>query len=256
VACLLLVLAANACGHEPTTGRWRACAPPPATEMVTVPAGPFTFGDNQGAVDAKPAREVTLASFSIDKYAVTAAEYACCLGARACDERDVRTSPGEGCTLGAAGKGAHPINCVTYGGARSYCEWVGRRLPTEQQWEKTARGASARTFPWGEQPPHGRANCLPGVCGENHPVTAPVAAFGNSASPHGAVQLAGNVWQWVDAWYRGNHDGEASVPVAPRTWRVLRGGSWREHDDALRTTSRHYLKPGSALHNVGFRCAR
>lgn len=223
---------------------------------MTVAAGPFLFGSAAAGIDAVPERNVELETFAIDRYAVTAGDFACCLAAGECDERTMRAEASDGCTLGVAGKADHPVNCVTFSAAERYCGWLGRRLPTEQEWEKAARGADGRVFPWGNEPAAGRANCDDGVCGDAHRITAPVTAFAAHASPYGAVQMAGNVWQWVDSWYAGDHDGKAAIAVPAQTFRVVRGGSWREHDDALRASSRHYLQPGSTLHNVGFRCAR
>jgi formylglycine-generating enzyme required for sulfatase activity len=223
---------------------------PAEPDMVTVPAGKFFFGCN-ASVDAecyndeKPGRWLTLREFQIDKTEVTVSAYRACVEAGACQE------PGSGgpCNWGEPGREDHPINCVSWHQAGAYCAWAGKRLPTEREWEKAARGADGRIYPWGNE----RASCERAVmndgsgagCGQGN-LTWPVGSKPSGASPYGALDMAGNVWEWTSSWSRSQQPARA----------VVRGGPWRGNPRYLRTSNRGGGNPALGYEGSGLRCAR
>jgi len=225
-------------------------------ELVYVPAGEFLMGstdaDAMAQSDEKPQHTVYLDAFWIDKTEVTAAQYRRCVEAGVCSA--LRT--GSPCTFSADDKSDHPINCVGWSQAVAYCGWAGRRLPSEAEWERAARGADGRIFPWGDQAPDATlANFA-----RNVGSTTVVGSFPAGASPYGALDMAGNVREWVADWYdattyttspRENPQGPASG-----SFRVLRGGSWVDAANGVRAAYRNRGTPGNRLDYVGFRCAR
>jgi formylglycine-generating enzyme required for sulfatase activity len=227
--------------------------------MALVPAGEFTRGSNDGDDDEKPVRKVYVSAFWIDVYEVTVEEYAACVRAGACK------APGtSGGLCGGeynnwsgngprSGRGRHPVNCVDWNQASAYCGWKGKRLPTEAQWEKAARGVDGRKYPWG----NAAANCKVAVmegCGEDR--ILPVGSKPDGVSPYGAHDMAANVWEWVHDWYGPYDSSAARDPEGPKSGsdRVVRGGSWLSHGDNLRAANRDSDAPGDAVANLGFRC--
>jgi len=164
--------------------------------MVYVPAGEFEMGSADGSNDEKPEHRVYLDAFWIDKTEVTNAQYQRCVMAGACKESWYAND------ANSAGD-AQPVVGVEHYMAEAYCEWVGARLPTEAEWEKAARGTDGRSYPWGNE----EATCEYAVmkdgsgngCGEDK--TWPVGNKPLGASPYGALDMAGNVWEWVADWY-------------------------------------------------------
>ena len=184
--------------------------------MVQVPGG--TFGTD----------------FSIDRTEVTVAAYAACVRSGKC------TQPGTGdnCNWGKESRASHPINCVDWKQATAYCAAAGKRLPTEQEWEHAASGTDGRTYPWGNQEPSNQA------CWNRSDGTCPVGAFPAGASPYGALDMAGNVWEWTSSNYDANT-------------RFIRGGGWGDVDASnLRAAYRLGGVPAVRISGVGFRCAR
>jgi formylglycine-generating enzyme required for sulfatase activity len=244
--------------------------------MVTVPAGKFTMGTDRGGKSEGPAHEVTLTKgFFLDSTEVTVAAYRQCVSAGKCVSSaihdDARAAPdaedvekfASSCNERHPERGNHPINCVDQRQARAYCAFVGKRLPTEAEWEYAARGTDARTFPWGEEKPgcthaavSGCAKPTPGLAG-----TKPVGAFPDGKSPFGAFDMSGNVFEWVeDGWstkpyVRSDGAVDPLVRGGPEAG-VLRGGSWDFSAAQLVSTFR--LKyPRTAGHvSTGFRCAK
>ena len=166
------------------------------------------------------------------------------------------------CNYGRAGRRDHPMNCVTYHGAQTYCAWAGGRLPTEAEWEFAARGDDGRAFPWGDDPP----SCARVVmedsvddgCGMDR--TAAVGSKPRGATPEGVEDLAGNVWEWVADWYDENYYARSPDrdPDGPPTGtrRVTRGGAWLSSEPAgLRGAFRDHEEPEYVGNGVGFRCA-
>jgi formylglycine-generating enzyme required for sulfatase activity len=178
-------------------------------EMVLVPAGEFTMGSNDSS-DEKPPHRVHLDAFAIDKYEATNALYRRCVQAGRCREPEwnesgskfnvVTGSDAHYKRLGDALSAAHhPVVGVSWDDAAAYCAWAGKRMPTEAEWEKAARGTDGRKYPWGEQWDASRANSSESKLNK----TTPVGSYPNGVSPYGAHDMAGNVWEWVADWYDG-----------------------------------------------------
>lgn len=227
--------------------------------MVLVAAGAFLRGSasGQGEEDERPQRWIDLGAFAIDRFAVSVAQYRRCMQASACSPPDHEKL----CNLDVPERESHPINCVSWDQATAYCRWAGKRLPTEAEWEKAARGTDGRVFPWGNQEPHcNLANFALGNERYCRSQTVPVSDYAHAASPYGAVQMSGNVFQWVSDW----HDREYYAvspernPTGPLVGkhRVVRGGSWFSPAVDLRVTMRGLLPSAVRLNYVGFRCAK
>lgn len=197
--------------------------------MVEVPAGFFVMGDDAGFADERPQRRVFVGRFRIDTYEVTNQEF------RAAGLRPVR-SYGPGFDAPEL-----PVVGVTWGQAREYCRRLGKRLPTEAEWEKAARGADGRAFPWGDFWDPALANDGRGP--------RPVGSFPGGASPFEVHDMAGNVWEWVEDRY------PWPDPDSPQERRVLRGGAWNYAAVYHRTSYRRHERPEYAEHRIGFRCA-
>jgi formylglycine-generating enzyme required for sulfatase activity len=202
----------------------------PGAAMVDVPQGPFWMGCNE-ALDADcsgneyPYHEVTLSAYRIDVTEVAVVAYADCVDAGACSEPD----SGAACNWSAVGRGDHPINCVDWQQAADYCAWAGKRLPTEAEWEKAARGTDGRKYPWGSDAPTcSLANFYYGVggCADG---TVPVGSSPAGASPYAALNLAGNVGEWVADWYETFYyaSSPSDDPVGPAAEEVA------DEDDAI-----------------------
>ena len=194
---VLLLLACSCC-------QVRSAEPPPSithardgAEMVLVPAGPFLMGSLEGDPDERPPRRVTLHAFYIDKYEVTHGQYAAFVAATG--RKPPVDWPGGKPPPSLA---KHPVVNVTWSDAEAYARWAGKRLPTEAEWEKAARGADGRLFPWGDDAARKSASGAPAQ-GSKHPEgkTFPVGSFPDDTAPCGAKDMAGNVWEWTADWY-------------------------------------------------------
>ncbi len=223
--------------------------------MVLVPAGEFTMGDNQGDDDERPAHRVYLDAFSMDQYEVTVGMYAAFLKATG------TAPPPDWKIMNQAQHEKRPVVNATWADAATYCKWAGKRLPTEAEWEKAARGNDGRTYPWGNDSPTRLHASFGKTKWDNHAALVPVGTFEDGKSPYGIYDLAGNVSEWVSDWYDyGNYykNSPGQNPKGPTTgdFKVIRGGSWNSDPQFLRTASRYANWPTVQDDNNGFRCAK
>ena len=219
--------------------------------MVTVPGGTFQMGSTDGDEDEKPVTAVTVAPFQLDLTEVTVAAYAKCVAAGTCTAPDT----GMYCNWKKAGNEAHPVNCLDWKQAGDYCAFAGKRLPTEEEWELGARGAEGRKFPWKDGEPAAQL-CWNGDANDrgrgNRQGTCPVASYPAGASPYGALDMAGNVWEWTSSPYCPYVQKECGTDK-----RVIRGGGWNNLVPAyVRAQDRSKEAPRSRPDNVGVRCAK
>jgi formylglycine-generating enzyme required for sulfatase activity len=218
------------------------------------------MGSNEGNDDEKPVHTVALDVFRLDRTEVTNAQYRHCVEAGSCEESSFKDDD-------KFNGDNQPVVGVTWEDARSYCQWAGGRLPTEAEWEYAARGAEGRTFPWGNEFDGTRlnycdVNCeydwADGKVDDGYARTAPVGSYPAGANWCGALDLAGNVWEWVADWYGSYPPGRQVNPAGPASGdtRVLRGGSWADEASFARCAYRFGVGPDSRDDGGGFRCAR
>ena len=285
VLCLFLL----AIGHPPSA----LCSEPP-TDMALIPAGEFTMGTpdgSNGLADEHPERRVFVASFYLDRFEVTNDAYfdfVLATGHRMPENAQPSA------TLWAHGLPlpqirTHPVVNVSWEDAAAYCRWANKRLPTEAEWEKAARGTDGRRYPWGNDWDFAKANSASywagrtvdfqsgadweafwikgdgariakeqGVRGEI--LTLPVGSFPSGISPYGIHDLAGNAAEWVQDWYDPNYYRSAPLSDPPGPGRgaikAMRGGSWLKPAVSLRTTDRDWGLMDSRPSGTGFRCAK
>ena len=238
--------------------------------MVLIPARRFIMGDVDGALDQQPERDIELDPFFIDKYEVTNLEFARFLNdvGRVMDQngnllidledKDVQIVWFGGMYRVADGYLNHPVVEVSWFGANAYAEWAGKRLPTEAEWEKAARGYDGRTYPWGEDIDWLRANY-----NKHRGEAEPISEYPSGQSPYHIYNMAGNVAEWVADVYSANFyssaaeknpvnvESESEFPLK----RVVRGGSWYSHQNELKCSARSQLIPTESQFSIGFRCA-
>ncbi len=237
-------------GSEPAAGE-EQLHKVDGTVLLYVPSGEYTLGAEGVNETAKPVHRVVLSPFWIAKYLVTNEQYGRYLGA------NPGTRKPEDWTEKQFNQPQQPVVGVSWEEAQAYCRWAGLRLPSEAQWEAAARGTDGRRFPWGNaEPTHEHANFE-----SRKGRTTPVGSYPKGAGPFGALDQAGNVWEWCeDVWdamaYR-ERDGQRN-PVATTGFtvhvRCLRGGSWRDDAGVLAVASRHRFKALNRYRVVGFRC--
>jgi formylglycine-generating enzyme required for sulfatase activity len=260
--------------------------------MTHIFAAAFMMGNPEGTgrPNERPQHMVTLSGYCIDNTEVTVAAYSACVANRGCvpapttnhvadkdDSYFARFNPF--CNGDRSDRQDYPINCIDWDQAKAYCEWAGKRLPTEAEWEYAARGSDGRTYPWGEDPP---APHLLNACGsecvaqaqqlglpgnwkklfdgdDGWPSTAPVGSYPDGASPFGLLDMAGNVWEWnEDAYDRYNADA-ATNPIGSGSgaWRVFRGGGWYiDGANAARASARFWNHREMRRDDLGVRCVR
>jgi formylglycine-generating enzyme required for sulfatase activity/tRNA A-37 threonylcarbamoyl transferase component Bud32 len=227
--------------------------------MVYVPAGKFSMGSDGGDSDEKPVHTVTLDAYWIDRTEVTNAQYRKCVDAGACTAPAGASSYTRGSYYGNSSFDAYPVINVDWNQAQAYCRWAGGQLPTEAEWEKAARGTDGRIYPWGNQDPDcNRANYW-GKDGGCVGDTSRVGSYPSGASPYGALDMAGNVWEWVADWYAtdyyGGSPGENPPGPGSGQYRVLRGGSWYRNANGARCAYRGWITPVNWYNfYLGFRC--
>jgi eukaryotic-like serine/threonine-protein kinase len=225
-------------------------SPSDGMTLIYIPAGEFEMGSESGATNERPTHNIFLDAFWIDRTEVTNALFLNCIEAGICKDTTFLN-------LRNPAYAEHPVVWISRSQASSYCSWVGRRLPTEAEWEKAARGTDGRTYPWGEGLSCQRANYRDCV-GD----TTPVGSYQIGSSPWGVMDMAGNVWEWVADWYDENYYNysPSENPSGPSngSYYIVRGGSWRYYYNwDVRTTIR--LEIGKSWvenwNNIGFRCA-
>ncbi len=268
---LALAVAAGAFalrGHAPeahATGIATSSCPP---GFVRVPSGTFTMGSpyGDGDPDEHPQHTLTLPGFCMQRLEVAAAEYDACITAGVCTATGTDTQ----CNSGRPDRQSHPINCVDFNQAQTYCNYIGARLPTEPEWEYAARGSDGRKYPWGNQPPNAH---LLNACGDEcvqyaaslptpetkhpmypgsdgYPETSPVGSYPRGASPFGIQDIAGNVYEWTSSPY-------CTYPqhTCSSQYRMYRGGGWyTEKTAAVATRNGNLMTDRSVV--VGIRCAK
>jgi formylglycine-generating enzyme required for sulfatase activity len=249
--------------------------------MVAVPAGSFAMGSTDGDDDEKPVHPVDVRAFCMDRTEVTVEAYAGCVARAACKPARVtvewpkiedgdRQLLSKFCNAAAPDRAKHPINCVDWNDADTYCRAVGKRLPTEEEWEYAARGAGSRRFPWGEADP---GPALLDACGaectelgrelhqewdgmyagsDGAASTAPVGSYPAGRSSFGLDDMAGNVWEWTASMHC-----DYAKPTNCNDERVNRGGGWYNgFPPDVRAANRNDDPPTTRNRDLGFRCAR
>ena len=232
----------------------------PTSVMVDIPAGSFMMGGQPHDSDALPVREVFVSRFSIGKYEVTVRQYKACEADGACT-RPVKTSDDvDVFNYGGEDRDLHPINGVTWEQARDYCRWENKRLPTEAEWEKAARGADRRKYPWGDDLPSCKYTVMHGEYpGCNTMLTSKVGRKQGDVSPYGVHDMAGNVAEWVQDWYNPKYYTSSPTrdPTGPETGskRATRGAGYYSGPERMNIGARNFAKPDEANAEIGFRCA-
>ena len=221
---------------------------------VFVPSGEFEMGTEDGWESERPVHTVYLEDFWIDQTEVTNQQYLHCVQDGVCEIPGSMDSFTRQDYFNHEAFANFPVIHVSWYDAITYCEWAGRRLPTEAEWEKAARDVVSNTYPWGDNISCYLANYI-GCVGD----TAPTGSYPEGASPYGAFDMAGNVWEWVADWYYIGYYDESPLdyPTGPESgaYRVVRGGSWNDYEWYLRTTTRYSYFPDNKRMSIGFRCA-
>jgi len=258
---------------------------PDGAIMVHIPEGSFTRGSNYGDADERPVKSIILDGFLIDKYEVTNQQYNrftdatgyATLAERQGESRvyvrrtgwvveknaNWRQTLGPG--LSQKGRQDHPVVCLAFEDCLAYLKWAGKRLPTEAEWEKAARGNTAQRYPWGESGPLEtaiRTNYGEGTddrkwTSDGWFYTAPVNRYTEGASPYGVYQMSGNVWEWCQDWFRSDYYSTGWIRnplnIEEGEERVIRGGAWVSGRSQIRCSYRGALKPTDCRNTVGFR---
>lgn len=241
-------------------------SPPP--DMVVVPAGAFQMGCDPDHIagfgcqpDQVPLHRVYLDTYWIDKTEVSNAQYARCVEARGCTPPRDNSSETRPSYYGDPQYADYPVIWVNWEQAAAYCRWANRRLPSEAEWEKAARGAAdTRVYPWGDQPANlSFANFRASAGAAAAQDVMRVADLSGGASPYGLLNMAGNVWEWVNDSYAAGYYRESpeSNPTGPASGdlKVIRGGAWYDLADKLTVAYRNTSPSQDAYHGFGFRCA-
>jgi gamma-glutamyl hercynylcysteine S-oxide synthase len=222
--------------------------------LIEIPAGPFVFGRNDGPENERPRRVMAGQLFAINRTEITNRQYRRFIEATGHRPAFYANHP-------LLGLDDRPVVGVSWEDADAYCRHYGLVLPSEQQYERAARGTNGSAFPWGEVPPDetrtnsGTDACCSGNALDGYFMTAPAESFADGASSEGVLNLVGNVWEWTRSLYAPYHGGHAVRSTGP--YRVLRGGSWNSDRNHLTTTYRLAYDPEFRFSaNGGFRCVR
>ncbi|MEK7268081.1 MAG: formylglycine-generating enzyme family protein [Nitrospirota bacterium] len=261
----LAILLIGAAGVDSSTNLPAETVSKDGAPMVLVPAGPFPMGvpkgDRDGGRDEYPRHEVYLDVYYIDKFEVTNGRYLEFV--RATGHRPPQNVKDPSRNLWQGGLipesiADRPVINVDWYDADAYCKWAGKRLPTEAEWEKAARGTDDRRFPWGNvEPTHKHLNYNQRWQGEK--TLMPVGSYAAGKSPFGAYDMAGNVWEWVADWYDPLYYEQSPErnPKGPElgTHKVLRSSGWEVETPLVRSVTRVKSDPLNRNHSTGFRCA-
>jgi formylglycine-generating enzyme required for sulfatase activity len=248
VAPVLIGLGLAGCAHG-----WHRALPEGLTAgMVRVPGGPFVMGQDpedgplgmEVGVDSIPRHQVNVGTFWIDRTETTVAEYRAFTAATG--HRDF---PEVAYNHGPP-RPDDPVFGVAYADAAAYCAWRGKRLPTEAEWEKAARGTDGRLYPWGNAWEPGRVAFE--QRGRVRP--DPVGSHPENASPYGALDMAGNVMEWTSSWYQAYPGNDLKRRSFGEHYRVLKGGSWESEPYQLRAANRFAVVPEIGQPSFGVRC--
>lgn len=233
-------------------------------QTVLIPAGPFWMGNNgrgvtdgPGDEDERPLHQVTVEAFSIDMYETTNAMYKAFM--EATGQKPPKHWPGSSYP---PGKANHPVTYVSWHEAASFCQWAGKRLPTEHEWEKAARGTDQRIFPWGNDFDLARANTPQRWLSLSQKGdTTPVGSFEAGKSPYGVYDMSGNVYEWVSDWYLPYPGNQFPNQHYGTKNKIVRGGSWYDclsYGCGLSspTYNRSRFNPDIRNKGFGFRCAK
>ncbi len=231
-----------------------------SASMVLVPAGEFPMGSTMVGEREKPIHDVYLDAFYIDAYEQTTARYAKFLDATHREEPKEWKPGGLFSTATWKQYGDRPIIGVSWVDADAYCRWAGRRLPTEAEWEKAARGNDGLTYPWGKESPTNQHAHFAKSRWSGYGSLMSVGDHEAGKSPYGAYDMAGNVWEWVADWYDEGYyanSPERNPPGPPHGQRrVLRGGAWNAPALSIRGAYRESRTPEYQFNHIGFRCAK
>jgi len=235
-------------------------------EMLKVAAGDFLMGSDDGESDEKPLHKVTLEDYYIYKYAVTNSMYCNFLNAIRIDESVVDKwleIEDDHCHIYVDNGvyrvndeyGDYPVVCVSWYGADAYSRWAGKKLPTEAEWEKSARGTDGRLYPWGSEWDENKcAHCY------SSGKVLPVGSYPHGISPCGLMDMSGNVWEWCSDWYDKdyytNRPDESPFGPASGEEKVIRGGSWKNDSRSCRCANRQKYTPENRNYSLGFRCVK
>jgi formylglycine-generating enzyme required for sulfatase activity len=216
--------------------------------------------------DEMPSHTVDVNEYWIDIYEVTNKNYLEFVKATGHRPALDDTCETKACRQGNLWKGKgfpekirnQPVTQVNWHDAVAYCEWRGKRLPTEAEWEKAARGPSGNMYPWGNSAPPGKATYRRKWRGVN--TMTDVGTYRNGVSVYGVHDMAGNVWEWVADWYDRHYYKKKVIynPKGPKTgkYKVVRGGSWVNYADTLHSAFRRWSRPEVRFNDTGFRCAK
>lgn len=258
VPALMMILCAVFLLQPQLTAHSQSQPVPEVSGMIYIPPGDFLMGSTvedlkkQADIDEFPQHSVFVDGFYIDKYEVTNIQYKLFVDS-------MKVEPPYYWIDGnyPVGMDGYPVVSVSWHDAKRYAQFVGKRLPTEDEWEKAARGTDARRYPWGEEFDNERAN--------NGQRLMPVGEYEAGISPYGVYNMAGNAAEWVDSWYapyqRGAGDllDEDMPEYKPfygnKRYRVYRGGSWNSFGKYLRCANREKARPNETWGYIGFRCA-
>ena len=229
--------------------------------MVLIPAGKFTMGsgngDKEAQHDERPSHEVYLDAYYIDQYEVTTAQYKTFMQTTRHDK------PRYWDQVRLPRDAQKPVIGISWDDAQAYCQWAGKRLPTEAEWEKAARGTDHRTYPWGNSLPNSNTANFSKKWDSQALYVEKLKAVGSykqGKSPYSVYDLAGNVWEWVHDWYTNDYYAQSPEknPRGPSTGnhKVLRGGSWSNKARNLRSADRFRVNPTNLYGHAGIRCAK